>query len=199
MIPHPLARLAVLAASRTLSLALALAALATGCRYDPVPAQIIADLGPETGTPGPLHRPGQPCLACHDAYGGATPALAVAGTVFMLDASMTKLVPAKNVRVNIVDSAMGGSKHPCTNAAGNFMINTVDWADIVYPLSPVAGSHPMTSLIGRDGSCASCHKLPDPKAMDPSMDKITGAGRDSAGVVLVGAADVDPACNGGGP
>ena len=187
-------------ASLALRLAPLLAgALATGCRYDPVPAQIIADLGPETGTPGATHRPGQPCLACHDAYGGATPALAVAGTVFMLDASMTKLVPAKNVRVNIVDSAMGGSRHPCTNAAGNFMINTVDWADIVYPLTPVVGSHPMTSLIGRDGSCASCHRLPDPRSTDLNMDKVTGASRDSAGVVLVGAAEVDPACNGAGP
>jgi hypothetical protein len=181
--------LAILLLASAASVALA------GCRYDPVQQDIIDNLGDEKGTPSASHRPGEPCLACHTKYGGATPELAVAGTVYALDATMTKLVPAKNVRVTIVDSSTGGSKRPCTNAAGNFQVTADDWMDIVYPLSPNAGGTPMHSLIGRDGSCASCHRLPDMN----SIDKITGASRDSAGAILVDATQVDPTCNGGGP
>ena len=46
----------------------ALAALATTCTLDPVQSEAVADLGGEAPgvAPGPLHRPGQPCLVCHD-------------------------------------------------------------------------------------------------------------------------------------
>jgi hypothetical protein len=151
---------------------------AAGCRYDPVPQQIIDDLGPEQGTPSATHRPGQPCLVCHSNYAGATPAFAVAGTVFArtMDGG---IVPAVGVNVTISDSA-AGARTPCTNAAGNFFVTREDWVDITFPLNALAGDRGMSSLIGRDGSCASCHKLPDKTSEDP----ITGASHGSPGVII---------------
>ncbi len=180
-----------------LALAALAAALAAGCHYDPAAQDVIDALGPEEGTPSATHRPGQPCLACHSKYGGAQPAFAVAGTVYALDDTMTKIVPVKNVRVTITDSSTdthaSSTKKACTNSAGNFYITQENWADITYPLAPTAGGKPMTSLVGRDGSCASCHKLPG----DDSLDPITGASRDTAGVILVDANAADPMCGGG--
>jgi hypothetical protein len=48
----------------------------------------------------------------------------------------------------------------------------------------------MQSLVGRDGSCATCHKLPGPD----SLDVQTGASRDSAGVILTGVIPADGGC-----
>ena len=180
------------------SLALALtaallAALGAACRYDPVPQEIIDSLGEETGTPGPMHRPGQPCLACHTTYEGATPAMAVAGTIYTQNEE-GGIVPAPSVVLSISQSS-GGPRKACTNAAGNFYIEKEDWDDITFPLAVTAGDRTMLSLIGRDGSCGSCHKLP----ADPAKGG-TGATFDSPGVVLVGIeATNDPSCNTVGP
>jgi len=165
---------------------LALVALvALGCNgYDPIPQEVIDDLPAEEGSPSDLHRPGQPCLVCHSSYGGATPELAIGGTIFKQDA-MGALVAAPGVKVLINDSA-GDSRIACTNAAGNFFIEKDKWEAITYPLRANAGPRRMGSIIGREGSCAACHKL-------PSDDRPgTGAGRDSAGVVLVEDGDEDP-------
>ncbi len=164
---------------------------AAGCRYDPVPQAIIDDLGPEEGTPSATHRPGQPCIVCHSTYEGAAPAFAVAGTVFTKGPDGA-LVPAAGVKILISDSAAGLRK-ACTNAAGNFFVNKEDWLEITYPLSAQAGNRGMASLIGRDGSCASCHKLPDATSEDP----ITGAGRKSPGVIIADPKDPGAACGGG--
>ena len=179
---------------RATALAIALAAalpLAVGCRYDPVPQKIIDDLGPEVGTPSATHRPGQPCLVCHDNYGGATPAFAVAGTVFntAMDGS---LVPAAGLNVTISDSASGLRK-ACTNAAGNFYVERDNWADVTFPLNAIAGNRGMSSLIGRDGSCGSCHKLPDKTSENP----ITGASHTSPGVIIADPTAPGAACGGG--
>jgi hypothetical protein len=186
--PTPLACLACLAL---------LAALA-GCRYDPVKQSVIDALGPDTEPPSATHRPGQPCLACHTAYAGATPAFAVAGTVYTLD-SKQALVPAPNVLVSFVDS-LTNHKYACTNTAGNFAIDADDWTDLTFPLSPVAAGVPMVSLIGRDGSCATCHVLP---AQNPdALNATTGAGHASAGAIIVGSGSADPSClpmDGGAP
>ncbi len=151
---------------------------AAGCRYDPIPQAIIDDLGPEQGTPSATHRPGQPCLVCHSNYEGAAPAFAVAGTVFTTLADGS-LVPAVGVKVIISDS-VASLRKACTNAAGNFFVKREDWVDITFPLNAQSGSRGMSSLIGRDGSCASCHTLPDETSEDP----VTGAGRRSPGVIL---------------
>ena len=166
------------------------AALA-GCRYDPVPQHIIDSLGPEKGTPSATHRPGQPCLVCHSAYVGASPAFAVAGTLFMknMDGS---LGPAAQVAVTVFDSA-GKLRKACSNAAGNFFVKADDWADVTFPIAAQAGERSMTSLIGRDGSCASCHKSPDAASLDPT----TGAAHNSPGVILVDPMAPGAACGGG--
>lgn len=176
------------------ALALFFAALlpfAAGCRFDPVPQQIIDDLGPEQGTPSATHRPGQPCLVCHSNYEGAAPAFAVAGTIFER-ATDGSLQPAVGVNVVISDSAAGLRK-ACTNAAGNFFVQRDDWVDITFPLNAQADDRGMTSLIGRDGSCASCHKLPDATSEDP----ITGAGHGSPGVIIASRTAASNACPGG--
>ncbi len=162
---------------------------APACVNDPVPQEIIDGLGEETGTPSATHRPGQPCLVCHDSYGGAKPPMAVAGTVYTTDA-MGAVVPAPAVLITITDSS-GDSRMACTNPAGNFYIEKDAWADIAFPLGVEGAGLRMNSLIGRDGSCASCHKPPTPES-----DKI-GRAPDSAGVVLVGAGSADPSCPGG--
>lgn len=164
---------------------------AAGCRYDPVPQAIIDALGPEEGTPSATHRPGQPCIVCHSAYEGASPAFAVAGTVFTR-APDGSLAPAAGLNVIISDSAAGLRK-ACTNAAGNFYVEKDNWQEITFPLSAQAGDRGMTSLIGRDGSCASCHKLPDTASEDP----ITGAGRGSPGVIIADPKAAGAACGGG--
>ena len=163
---------------------------AAGCRYDPVPQAVIDALGPEEGTPSATHRPGQPCIVCHSTYEGASPAMAVAGTVFTTAADGS-LTPAVRVSVIISDSAAGLRK-ACTNAAGNFYVEKDNWLDITFPLNVQAGNRGMTSLIGRDGSCASCHKLPDAT----SENSITGAGHGSPGVVIAEPKANDPACGG---
>ena len=163
---------------------------AAGCRYDPVPQAIIDALGPEEGTPSATHRPGQPCIVCHSTYEGASPAFAVAGTVFTR-APDGSLAPAAGVNVVISDS-VAGLRKACTNTAGNFYVEKDNWLDITFPLNVQAGNRGMTSLIGRDGSCASCHKLPDAT----SENSITGAGHGSPGVVIAEPKANDPACGG---
>ena len=58
---------------------------------DPVHDDAVSALGGETpGIPrGPLHRPGQPCLVCHDGASGDPAAFSMAGTVF-LDANSAR-------------------------------------------------------------------------------------------------------------
>lgn len=167
--------------------------LAAGCRYDPVAAEAIQDLGDEKGALTEKHRPGEPCLACHSTYGGAQPEMVVGGTVYAIAGKTTKkLVPAKDIRVTVLD-ANGDTRKACTNAAGNFWVPKEYWKGVVFPLAPVAGGIVMHSLVNRDGSCASCHRLPDEDSIDP----LTGAGHDSAGAIIVDPESADPLCKEG--
>lgn len=170
--------------------ALALAASGvSACRYDPVPQEVIDDLGDEPGEPGPNHRPGSPCLACHSTYEGATP-LAIGGTVYSQSPAETgPLTPEAKVLVLVTDST-GDTRKACSNAAGNFFITKDAWPDITFPLSVTAGGTRMRSLIGREGSCAFCHK-PPAEGSSPS-----GASHDSPGVVLVNAGSAESSCGG---
>jgi len=144
------------------------ALLAVAC--DPVHDQAIAALGPEQPgvRQGPLHRPGQPCLQCHDGELGDPARFTVAGTVFTSPGDLT---PAPGVQVNITDAT--GATCPnavLTNAAGNFYV-TPQQCDPVFPLrislseqmysTPVAF---MQTLVGGNGTttpvngaCATCH------------------------------------------
>ena len=129
-------------------------ALLGACVLDPVPDQRSADLGDETpGIPqGPNHRAGQPCLACHDEF-------SVAGTVYAVRGESTPAVLADVLLTDV----NGKTATATTNAVGNFFIPVSSWAP-TYPLharvSYEGVSAEMTAIIGRDGSCASCHANP---------------------------------------
>jgi hypothetical protein len=137
-------------------------ALALGCD-DPVRARAIAALGPEAPgvRPGPLHRPGQPCLLCHDPSGDRDPAFSVAGTVYR---ESDERQPLNVVTVHLVD-ADGRAFSAPTNCAGNFFVSPDEYTPR-YPLWTTLQAEDQTidmeSPIYRDGSCASCHT--DPKS-----------------------------------
>jgi hypothetical protein len=141
------------------SLALA-GAVTAAC--DPVHDDAKSALGGEApGVPrGPLHRPGQPCLICHDGAFGDPRAFSMAGTVF-LDANT--LTPAPSATVTLV-GADGATEAVLTNAAGNFFVTPGVFAP-KYPVhvtSVALGgvSVTMHSHIGGNGSCAGCHVDP---------------------------------------
>jgi hypothetical protein len=135
---------------------------AAACQ-DPVREQAIAALGPETAEvgPGPLHRPGQPCLLCHDSTGGRRPDFSVAGTVYALADGDT---PLNQIEVRMIDA----DRRPftaLTNCAGNFYVAPVEYSPH-YPLWVTLAAEGQTidmeSPVYRDGSCATCHT--DPKS-----------------------------------
>jgi hypothetical protein len=134
------------------------AGLAT-CTLDPVHDKAVADLGPEAPgvSPGALHRPNQPCLTCHD--GSTASTMSVAGTVYgVLDDAR----PLEGATVTLTDTP-GTVFTATTNAAGNFYVMKSAWEPI-YPLHVEVAlediSVTMSTIIGRDGSCASCHTDP---------------------------------------
>ena len=137
----------------------ALALILSAC--DPVVDDAVAALGGEANgvRPGPLHRPGQPCLLCHDGSLGSPPEFSVAGTVFETASSRS---PARGVSVQL--SAADASQFTTqTNAAGNFYIQPSRWAPVfplMVKLTYQGESIEMDSKIGRDGACASCHADP---------------------------------------
>jgi hypothetical protein len=140
--------------------ALLLIVLATAACTDPVRQQAIAALGGEAPgvEPGPLHRPGQPCLVCHD--GGEVSSFSVAGTVY---ARAGGTMPVAKVTVELLDADARLWK-AVTNCAGNFFVRP-DQFQPRYPLwvTLAVGEErlDMESPVFRDGSCASCHG--DPK------------------------------------
>jgi hypothetical protein len=130
---------------------------------DPVHDNAVQSLGPEDPLvgPGPDHRPGQPCLACH---GGAGPAIArfvVGGTVY---ATQGGRQPADRALVQIED-VDGHIVIATTNSAGNFYVS-VGESELRYPTQVAVSSSKgdqtsqMFSLSNRDGSCADCHLSP---------------------------------------
>ena len=99
----------------------------------------------------------------------------------------------EGVFVTVYD-AEGASAKACTNAAGNFYIELDDWPDAKFPLAVQVGNRFMRSLIGRERSCASCHELASPSRVenDPTVNSATGAGRTSAGAILVDRGSIPP-------
>jgi hypothetical protein len=134
-----------------------------GCFIDPVHDQQIAALGPEAPgvSPGPLHRPGQPCLVCHGGTGPASHQFSVAGTVYRVQ-GMPTVQP--DAIVDLSDSNDAGVAVQ-TNAAGNFYV-TPTLYDPHWPMRGIQVSFgnniaAMISHIGRNGSCADCHVEPE--------------------------------------
>ena len=125
---------------------------------DPVQNHAITALGGEASgvRPGPLHRPGQPCLLCHDGAFGDPEEFSVAGTVFV-DRIDKQAARGADVMIKTAD---GTSRTFQTNAAGNFYVSAQNWKP-AYPLQVSVSFESqmvsMTSNIGRDGACASCH------------------------------------------
>ena len=150
---------------------LLLAALVLGCGWDPLLDAQIAALGSEApNVPrGPLHRPGQPCAACHRPDGHA-PAFTVAGTIYR---DPVALIAVADIPVALIDAA-GKTFTTHTNCVGNFYVRPNEFS----PTPPMwvsvqSGPVPfkMESPIHREASCAACH-------FDPG-------GRDTAGHIFV--------------
>lgn len=144
-----------------LLLALACALGQTACG-NPVRDDLISSLGHENPNVrrGPLHRPGQPCLACHSPNGHREPYMSVAGTIYQ---SQDKKLPARDVVVQLTDS-QNRTYAVATNCAGNFYVQADDFTP-VYPMTvklQYANLQilQMKTKIYREGSCAACHKDP---------------------------------------
>ncbi len=125
------------------------------------------------------HRPGQPCLVCHDEdYNPGGRVFVLAGTVyhFATDPDDRGLSGAEVIVIDDDDRELTA----ITNRAGNFMFELDPGLDApelldrgrtkipfqpTFPLSVTvryAGEEKdMESLIWRDGSCAGCHLSSD--------------------------------------
>jgi hypothetical protein len=125
---------------------------------DPVHDDAVKALGPEMGgvPPGPLHRPGQPCLTCHGGDGPADSEFSLAGTVYL---TQYEHVQAPNVTV-VIEDVDGVAGTVTTNEAGSFWVNADKWRP-KYPLSLSVKygiiTSRMNTSVGRAGSCADCH------------------------------------------
>jgi hypothetical protein len=153
---HPRAGIAVLV--------LAAAAGPTSCgnplNDDPVRDESIAALGPEPGDvrPGPLHRPGQPCVVCHSDAGNA-PSFSLGGTVYV---DKDSRVPVSDVAMVVIDAKNLIFKTN-TNCAGNFFVRTAEFSPhypIWLSLRAPGVARDMDSPVYREGSCAPCHSDP---------------------------------------
>jgi hypothetical protein len=138
-------------------LVLAAGALATACVDESHDLQVQA-LGSEAQgvSPGPLHRPGQPCLTCHGEAGPSSQRFVMAGTVFAVQGERG---PASNVQV-VLEDVTGSFFAVTTNEVGNFYIQEGEWSPTM-PVSPqIPKAHQeMVSSVQRAGSCADCHTL----------------------------------------
>lgn len=130
------------------------------CSGDPVHDDLVRGLGPEpSGAPGPLHRAGQPCLACHGGSGPASLELSVGGTIYV---QQGKTDPLEGAEVQVTDLAGRVVCSATTNAAGNFFLRRSECTmpepakANVLRASDGAESN-MITRIGRSGSCATCH------------------------------------------
>jgi hypothetical protein len=162
-------------ASRISALFVLSAVAALSACSDPVHKHQVDALGGEQpGVPaGPLHRPGQPCLACHGEYGPANSEFAFAGTIY---ADSIGKIPLPDAKVTFVD-VKGNMHETGANCVGNFFIMKGDykpeppvWTTVIFGTMPgmmmedVPISKDMTSPIYREGSCATCHA--DPPGVD---------------------------------
>ena len=128
---------------------------------DPVQDKAIAALGPESDDVerGPLHRPGQPCLDCHDGSHDSAN-FSVAGTLFR---DPEHALPVANVDVELIDSAQRTFTTQ-SNCAGNFFVTPDDFAPH-FPLWVTlrrgdAPPNDMGSPMHKNGNCNACHSDP---------------------------------------
>jgi hypothetical protein len=177
---------------------------AAGCFGNPVHDELVASLGGEAEgvPPGPLHRPGQPCFACHSSDGPAELQLAVGGTVFQ---DMVNVFPnsiaAAGVTVTFTD-ANDVVSEVLSNCAGNFYVTHDDWvaAGYAFPIhmqiSWQMDSFQMVSHIGKEGSCATCHVWAVP-AMNGMPAMAPAPGPDHVGQIYLSSTPITgttPSC-----
>jgi len=142
-------------------LLLIVAAAAVSCAMDPVHNAAVNALGGEiAGVPqGEYHRAGQPCTTCHSSLGPAKTTFTVAGTIFY---GPTKSIGVDNAQVILVDS-LNSSYIAYTNCVGNFFV-TPEQYNPAFPIRVQVSQGGVTvgmqSHIGREPSCANCHKDP---------------------------------------
>jgi hypothetical protein len=147
--------------SALLFTALALALAAASACGDPVHDNEVAALGSEAPgvSPGPDHRPGQPCLVCHGGEGPASEQFSFGGTVYEI-AGPTVGYGGATVKLTDVNKVEATAT---TNSVGNFYVLASDYAP-TYPvdveLDQGSYRNPMFTHIGRNGSCAWCHYDP---------------------------------------
>lgn len=129
---------------------------------DPVNDDARDALGPEQAgvPPGPLHRPGQPCVLCHGEEGPGDMVMSVAGTVYKFPDSDEPLAGAY---VDFIDSS-GKKFTAATNCAGNFFVQPEDfdpdfpiWTSLRY--GGIAMPIEMSTPVFRERSCAGCHAI----------------------------------------
>lgn len=146
------------------------ASTSTSC-FDPQHSDEVDALGGEVNGvgPGPTHRPGQYCRACHGGSGPGKPEFSIAGTVYAVRGNGN---PKPGVTVTLTD-ANGVQRQKPTNEAGNFYISIDEWSP-VFPVRvkldfPGEATKGMVTPIGRNGGCAFCHYGADnePSHMPP--------------------------------
>jgi len=103
---------------------------------DPTHSAEVAALGPEAPgvSPGPTHRPGQPCLTCHGGEGPGGMTFVTAGTIYLNQYAVgtTVYAPVVGGSVHLVD-ATGSTYNATTNSVGNFYVTTDQW-NPTFPL-----------------------------------------------------------------
>ena len=149
----------------------------SSCNLDPVHRAGVNNLGGEQADLYPpeteFHRPGEPCALCHSAAGPASNTFVLAGTVFWGPDNYQRRVDQAYVRVGGPDKT---TKCFVTNCNGNFFVRPEDYPNLKFPLlisvervNNPGGPGPdaeksikirrMTSHIGREPSCGTCHIL----------------------------------------
>lgn len=149
-----------------LGVAIAAGALVGSCAEPVHDIQVKALGGELAGVPtGEFHRAGQPCAACHGGLGPASRKFTLAGTVFN---GPVKAIGEENVEIELVDATGSRPRGDIkTNCVGNFFVTQDNW-DPAFPIlvwmRKGAQLTKMQSHIGREPSCAQCHK--DPPSFD---------------------------------
>lgn len=178
----------------TLAVALVLGTTIASCS-DPVRDGRIKSLGEEAqNVPiGEFHRAGQSCVLCHGKDGPAAgKPFSIAGTIFAQPGPATGV---DKVTVAFTDS--GGSQFTTqTNCVGNFFVRPDQW-DPAFPvlvrIFKGDRSKTMQGQIGRERSCAFCHRDPF-EPPDQYRNTVLNPQFYSAGhVYLLSAADPPPA------
>ena len=153
------------------------ASMGSSCNLDPVHRAGVNNLGEEQSAQYPpqseYHRPGEPCALCHSKQGPADTEFVLAGTIFWGPDRYDRRVDQAYVRVLGPDKTQ---RCFVTNCNGNFYVTADQYSNLKFPLlisvervKLPGGPGPndeksikirrMTSHIGREPSCGTCHIL----------------------------------------